>query len=198
MEQRIFHGAIKPQDIARALAARFNQGNLRTQQFGQGDKVVVQIATSQAARSGGSTALTITLQQVEDGVGVQVGKQAWLGLAASLGQSALAALRNPLNLLGRLDDIAQDIENIQLSEEVWKVIEDYARMVGATFELSERLRRLVCSYCRTANPVGEPACIACGAPLGDVQPKTCPHCGFVVRGSESVCPNCHKKLFITT
>lgn len=196
MEQRIFHGAVSPQDFARALSARFNRGNLQTQQFGQGDNIVVQIATRQSARAGGATVLTVTLQKVEDGVSVQVGKQAWIGLAASLGQSALAALRNPFYLLGRLDDIAQDIENLQLSDEVWQELEQYARAAGATFELSERLRRLVCSYCRTANPVGEPSCIACGAPLGEEQPATCPHCGFVVRTNEAYCPNCRKKLFI--
>jgi DNA-directed RNA polymerase subunit RPC12/RpoP len=70
-------------------------------------------------------------------------------------------------LLGRLDDIAQDIESLQLSEDIWKAIDNFANLKGATFELSERLRRIVCEYCNTANPVGEPSCIACGAPLGE-------------------------------
>ena len=195
MDQRIFHGQITPQDFTRALVARFNRGNLRTQQFGDGDKIIVQVATSQVARSGGETALTVSLQQVEDGVSVQVGKQAWFGVAASLGQTALSALRNPLNLLGRLDDIAQDIENLNLSEEIWSELEATAHAAGASFELSERLRRLVCAYCRTANPVGEPSCIACGAPLGEEQPYTCPYCGFVLRANESICPNCKRNLY---
>jgi len=191
---RIFHGSLTPDDIARALLAKFNRGNLRAQQLGSGNKVVVQIGTSQTARSGGDTALSVTILKAEDGVSVQIGQQTWFGVAASLGHTALAALQNPFNLIGRLDDLAQDIENLQMSDEVWKAIEEVARNANATFELSERLRRLVCEYCNTANPVGEPSCIACGAPLGDVQPRTCLNCGFVVRTNESICPNCHQPL----
>lgn len=194
MEPRIFHGSLTPEDIANTLVAEFNQGNLRAQQLGGGDQVVVQIATRDHPQSGGQTALSVDLRRVEDGISVQLGSQAWLGVAASLGQTALMVLRNPWVLLGRLDDLAQDIENLQLSERVWVVIENTARTMGASFELSERLRRLVCSYCRSANPVGESNCIACGAPLGDVQPRTCLNCGFVVKSDESNCPNCGNPL----
>src|SRR5512140_2271664 len=107
---RIFHGSLTPDDIARALMAKFNRGNLHAQQLGSGNKVVVQIGTSQMSRSGGDTALSVTLLKAEDGVSVQIGQQAWLGVAASLGQTALAALQNPFNLIGRLDDLAQDIQ----------------------------------------------------------------------------------------
>lgn len=174
--------------------AEFNRGNLHAQTFGQSDKMIVQMGTHPGAMSGGQTALTVTIQSVEDGIMIELGQQAWLGLAASLGMSALAALRNPFSLLGRLDDIAQDIESLQLSERIWKVIDQSARAAGASLELSDRLKRLVCEYCNTANPVGEPACIACGAPLGASHPDACPHCGFVVKQSESKCPNCGKPL----
>jgi len=194
MEPRIYHGDITPEDFARALEAKFNYGNLRAQQLGSGDKMVVQITTSQMARSGGNTALSVILNKVEDGVAVTIGSQAWLGVAASLGQTALAALRNPFNLLGRLDDLAQDIESLQLSEQVWEAVEAIAHQAAASTELSQRLRRMVCEYCLTANPVGEPSCIACGAPLGEVQPRTCLNCGFVVRSNETVCPNCKRAL----
>lgn len=192
MNQKIFHGKITPQDFAQALLAEFHRGNLRVQQIGEGDKVAVQIATSESATSGGQTALSILLQKVEDGVAVQIGQQSWIGVATSLGLSALAALRNPWALLGRLDDIAQDVQSFQLTEEVWRVLEGTAQVFGASYELSQRLKRSVCAFCNTANPVGEPRCIACGAPLGDIQPRTCPNCGFVVKISESVCPNCKK------
>ena len=194
MEPRIFHGNITPQDIASYLLAQFNRGNYRAQQLGRGEKIVVQIATRESPLAGGETALTVNLQTVEDGVTVQIGKQAWLGVAASLGMTALTAWRNPLALLSRLDDLAQDIENLQLCEQVWENIETVARAANVTFELSDRLRRIVCEYCNTANPVGEPNCIACGAPLGNVQPRTCKNCGFVVKTTELVCPNCGQKL----
>jgi hypothetical protein len=194
MERRIFHGNLSSNDVARALVAHFNRANLAAQQLGTGKQVIVQIASRQRPSSGGQTALTVQLREVEDGVAVQLGKQTWLGVAASLGVTALSAFRNPFSLLGRLDDLAQDIENLQLTEEVWDVIENVALMHGATFELSERLQRLKCEYCSTANPVGEPSCIACGAPLGDSQPSTCQNCGFVVKKSETICPNCGKSL----
>ena len=194
MEQRIYHGNLSPADISESLISHFNRGNLRAQQLGDYDRLIVQIGTRPGAMAGGDTTVSVILQKVEDGVAVQLGQQAWLGIAASLGTTALAAMRNPFNLLGRLDDLAQDIQNLQINEQVWQAIDEVARAAGASQELSNRLRRTVCPYCRTANPVGEPNCIACGAPLGDVQPRTCPNCGFVVKSSESICPNCKRPL----
>ena len=190
MEQRIYHGNLSPSDFSEPLLAHFNRGNLRAQQLGDADRLIVQIGTRPGAMAGGDTTVSVILQKVEDGVAVQIGQQAWMGIAASLGTTALAAMRNPFNLLGRLDDLAQDIQNLQINEQVWQAIDEVARAAGASQELSNRLRRTVCPYCSTANPVGEPSCIACGAPLGEVQPRTCPNCGFVVKNNETICPNC--------
>jgi hypothetical protein len=189
-ETRIYHGDFNPSDIARDIIAQFNRGNYQVQQIGRDPEIAVQIATRQFAQSGGQTALTITLHKVDDGVSVQVGKQAWMGVAASLGFTALSALRNPLSLLGRIDDLAQDIESLQLDEDIWDVIEASARQHGVGKVLSERLQRYICPYCNTANKPGESRCIACGAPLGDIQPQTCLNCGFIVRNLERECPNC--------
>ena len=60
--------------------------------------------------------MTVTIQKLDEGIIVEIGQQAWLGVAASLGMSALAALRNPFSLLSRLDDIAQDLSLIHISE----------------------------------------------------------------------------------
>ena len=194
METRIFHGQITPQEFVHALMAEFDHGDYRAQTIGDSDKIAVQIATRERPAAGGETAITVALQRIDDGVSVQLGRQTWLGVAASLGMTAISALRNPLNLLSRLDDLAQDIENLQLDDQVWRVIENTARAAHASFELSERLRRVVCAYCAAANPIGEANCVACGAPLGSAQPRTCTHCGFVVKGTESVCPNCGQGL----
>jgi hypothetical protein len=193
-DQRIFHGNLTPRDVAQALMTEFNRGNLRAQCFGNEKNLVVQIVTKDWQRSGGQTALSVTARKVEDGVSVQIGKQSWLGVAASLGQTLLTTWHNPWNMLYRLDDLAQDIESLQLTEQVNQVIEGKARQMQATFELSERLRRLTCEYCGVANPVGEASCIACGAPLGKAQPRTCKNCGFVVKTGEANCPNCGKPL----
>jgi hypothetical protein len=194
MDRRIFHGNILPADIAQALMAEFDRGNLHAQMIGRQDKIAVQIATRMGSMSGGQTALTISLEKVEDGVMVEIGRQEWLGLAASLGQTAWSALRNPFSLLSRLDDLAQDIESIQLADNVWKVIDRTVVTQGASYALSERLTRLSCEYCGAANPVGEPACLSCGAPMGDIHPTACPHCGFAIMAKETVCPNCNNRL----
>lgn len=194
MDRRIFHGSVTPDDIARALTAEFNRGNLHAQTIGQKDKVAVQIATSTGAMSGGQTALTVSIQTIEDGVMIELGQQAWMGIAASLGQTAWSALRNPFSLLSRLDDLAQDFESIQLSEKVWQTIDKTVAALGASHDLSDRLSRVTCDHCGTANPLGEGSCIACGAPLGNAQPSACPHCGFVIRAGEITCPNCHRRL----
>lgn len=194
MERRIFHGDITPDEVAQALTAFFHRNNLITQAFRGDKRITVQIASRPGAPSGGQTSIAVILEQVEDGLAVQVGEQAWFGVAASLGATILSAWRNPFNLITRLDDIAQDIESIQIDDQIWKVIENVATLKGATFELSERLRRMMCEYCGTANPVGEPSCIACGAPLGKVQPATCPQCGFVLKDNELICPNCSSPI----
>jgi len=194
MDQRIFHGNLNPADLAQPLLAEFNRGNLRAQIVGQSENLAVQISTRTGAASGGQTALTVTLQKAPDGVLIQLGQQEWLGTAASLGRTTMAALMNPWNLINRLDDIAQDVENLQLSEHVWQVIDQAARALGTEFQLSERFSRLTCEYCGVANPVGEGACIACGAPLGKSQPSTCPNCGLIVKQNEIKCPNCGREL----
>ncbi len=194
MKKKIFHGDIQPENFAKALIAEFNHSNLQAQRVQTPDGIIVQISTRAMRESGGNTGITVAIERVTDGVSIQIGDHSVFGVAASLGTTALAALRNPFSLLGRLDDIAQDIESLQLDDRVWVVVERVAVAAGASLQLSERLRRLVCEYCDTANPTGEPSCIACGAPLGGVQPLTCRHCGFVVRRSEVICPDCKKPL----
>jgi hypothetical protein len=194
MDRRFFHGNLKTEDFAHALVAQFRRGNYSAQSFSSQGKDIVQVSTLHRPVSGGQTALTVYLEEVEDGIAVQIGQQAWLGVAASIGTTILSVWRNPFNLINRLDDIAQDVESLQITDRVWRVIENVAQMKGASFELSERLRRLTCAYCNTANPVGEPSCLACGAPLGKAQPRTCPNCGFVVTVGEISCPNCNYSL----
>jgi RNA polymerase subunit RPABC4/transcription elongation factor Spt4 len=115
-------------------------------------------------------------------------------VAASIGQTAFSALRNPFSLLSRLDDLAQDIESIQLSDKAWSVIDRAVTALGASYSLSQRLTRIACEFCGTANPLGTGNCVACGAPMGDAHPTTCSNCGFAITLEEEICPNCNKKL----
>jgi hypothetical protein len=195
MKTKIYHGDITAENLAKAICARFDDHTIRALYSKSSDhQYVVQITSRKNAPSGGKTSLGLVLQQLEEGVAVKIGKQDWLGIAASLGVSALSFRLNPLNILGRLDDIAQDIENLSLDDRLLDVIDEVATTMGASQQLSERLRRLTCEYCNTANPVGEPRCIACGAPLGDSQPRTCDRCGFVAAPEDVACTNCGDPL----
>ena len=194
MNTKIYHGDLKAETLARAICTRFDDDHFRARYSESDDQYVVQIASRNTAVSGGKTSIGLVIQQLEDGVAVQIGKQDWLGIAASLGLSALSMRLNPLNILGRLDDIAQDIGNLSLDDRLMEVIDEVASTVGASQQLSERMRRLSCEYCNTANPVGQPRCLACGAPLGDSQPRTCSKCGFVAAPGDTECSNCGAKL----
>jgi hypothetical protein len=191
MDTRYYHGDITPRQVAQALTAHFQKGNLKVLQIGNDDELVVQITTLDQPQTGGQTAIAVSLNKTSDGIAVQIGKQSWLGVAASLGKTAFIAWRNPLGLISRLDDIAQDIENLQITDQILQVIETTVQTAGASFKLSERLQRMVCLYCDTANLVGESRCIACGAPLGSTQPTTCKNCGFIITSSDQICPNCN-------
>ncbi len=194
MDQKIYHGDIKPKHIADAFVAQFNRGNWRTQVFGDDENLKIQIATRSDASSGGQTAVTIAVQKTESGIAVQIGQQEWMGVAASLGQSALATLMNPWNLLGRLDDIAQDIENLQMVDSAWQLINNTVKNAGISLQLSERMQSIACNYCGTANQIADSNCISCGAPMGNTQPKSCNQCGFIVFQNEPICPNCKSKI----
>ena len=194
MDRKVFHGNFVPDDLASILLTHFNHGNLEVHKIGSDDRVVVQIRSKKHALSGGQTAIGVTLQKFDDGVVVSVGKQEWLGIAASLGFSALATIRNPFSLLHRIDDIVQDLEYLQLSDDIWRVIHSNAKTIGTGYQLSERLKRIVCKYCLTANPFGAPSCFACGAPLGNLQPKTCKNCGYILIQSDQICPNCKTSI----
>ena len=194
LDEKTFHGKVTPDDFARALMAEFHQGNLTARQIGRGNQRIVQIASTSNPISGGRTAITVHLTAVEDGVHVRVGQQDWLGVAASMGVTALSALRRPITLINRLDDLAQDIASLQLTTRIWQAISKAADGLGVSHELSERLRRLTCHYCLTANPVGAPHCVACGAPLGPNQPVACPQCGYIVEAGTSICPQCNAPL----
>lgn len=190
MEQRVFHGDVAPEDLAQALVGEFDRAGYQVQTLGDPDHLVIQIASPALRTSGGQTSITVHLLEIEDGVMVRLGQQAWMGVAASLGVTALAALRNPFSLIGRLDDLAQDITSLQLTERIWDCMERTAQGLGASHEISEALRRVTCPYCGSANPVGSPGCVACGAPLGEMQPSACGNCGHVLKQDDTTCPEC--------
>jgi len=194
MDQRAYHGDIGIDELADLLVAAFDQGNLRAQRVGSATRAMVQIATREWRGRGGQAALTVTISRIPDGVMVALGQHEWLGAAASLLQTGLMGLLNPISLITRLEDIAQDVNSFSLPTQVWAVVDKYCRSVGAFLAMSERLRSVVCPYCGVGNTVGQGSCSACGAPLGDSQPRTCPRCGNVMAHRSRYCDICGATL----
>jgi predicted RNA-binding Zn-ribbon protein involved in translation (DUF1610 family) len=194
MDQRAYHGDIGLEELADLLVSTFDQGNLRAQRVGTSTRAMVQIATREWRGRGGQAALTVTISRLPDGVMVALGQHEWLGAAASLVQTGLMGLLNPVSLITRLEDIAQDVNSFSLPTQVWDVVDKYCRSVGASLAMSERLRSVVCPYCGVGNTVGQGSCSACGAPLGDSQPRTCPRCGNVMAHRSRFCDVCGATL----
>ena len=194
MNQRSYHGEIDPEDLGQALVATFDQGNLTAKVVGRGEKVTVQIASRRGAQSGGNVSLTVTIQKHSDGITVSQSDTELLDVAASLGQTALATCMNPLNLLSRLDDIAQDVSSLTLNDKVWQAVEKFAQTAQVTTTISERLQAVTCPYCNAANELKASNCVSCGGPLGSVQPTSCPKCGNVMPPKSKFCGSCGAAL----
>lgn len=186
MNERTYHGAIAPRDLAQALVLKFNRANLRAQLLGsQNEQVLVQIASRD-----GDAALTVTLRPVADGVNVALGQAEWWGTAASLAQTGASALFNPWSLLGRISDIVEDLGELQLPNQVWQAVEEYCRGTGAALGGSVDKLSIECAYCGVANPPGGGTCNACGAPMRNLQPRACPKCGQYAQASARFCGRC--------
>src|ERR1700694_1635977 len=147
MDQRAYHGDVGIDELSDVLVATFDQGNLRAQRVGSSTRAMVQIATREWSGRGGQAALTVTIARIPDGVMVALGQHEWLGAAASLMQTGLMGLLNPISLISRLDDIAQDVNSFSLPTQVWGAVDKDCRSVGASLAMSERLRSVVCPYC---------------------------------------------------
>ena len=194
MEQRTYRGEITPEGMANALVAQFNGGDQMAQKVGQGEHVLVQIASRDWDFGGPQNALTVGITQSEGGVEVTLGQQRWLGAAAELAQAGLMALVNPLSLLGRIDDIARSVSSLTLPQQAWEAVDHYCESVGASLGLRSEETMLTCPYCGVGNPIAAPKCSACGAGLGDFQPIDCPQCGLVMPHDAKFCSRCGENI----
>ena len=193
MEQRTFHGDLKPDELANLLMAQFNQGSFAAQRYNQGDRVMVQVGTRDN-RGRVENALTVTIGKTPDGASVSVGEQQWLGAAADLAQAGLGALFNPLSLLSNLGEIASDVSSFSLPQQIWQTVDKYSKSVGAGLGGDPARLAVACPYCGVANSPGAPTCAGCGAPLGEAQPVYCPECGQVEPHGSKFCARCGAKL----
>jgi hypothetical protein len=190
MEARTYHGKVTPRDLADVLVSRFTTDDLSATAIGEGDRIIVNI--SSAGYQGGRTALAVGLSPASGGVLVTVGDHNLLGVAADLMQTGLGALRNPFVLIGELDDVARNVEKLNLPAQVWEAVDHYCQSVGAG--LTAEPTSVTCPYCGVLSPIGAGSCAACGAPLGRSQPVTCPKCGKLLPADLDYCTRCGSPL----
>ena len=163
MDQKTYHGEIDPQELADVLVSRFDQGDLAARKTGRPDRVVVQISTrAHRRRDDPHTSLAVTIAKAEDGVTVSVGEQQVLGVAADLVQTGIGALFNPLSLIGEIDDIVRDVSKLTLPQQVWEVIEEYCRSVGAGLGLAPDKLLVTCPKCGQILEHDAKFCTRCG------------------------------------
>ncbi|MDH7488204.1 MAG: zinc ribbon domain-containing protein [Anaerolineae bacterium] len=193
-DTRTYWGKISADGLARALVAHFNTPTSRAQMTGDGTRILVQITNRQVEHSDPTTALTVGIVQDSDSITVTMGRQKWIGIAADLARTGIMALINPSYLLNELDNVARNVDWLSLRDQVWAVIDQYCQSVGGSLGIPEELKQVACPYCGVGNPIGQPKCSACGAPLGEYQPITCPKCGYLVPWSKRFCTRCGASL----
>lgn len=197
VEQRLYHGKISAEDMARTLVLRFDQGETRAQAIrGEGGRAVVQIQSRNVERSDPNTAVTVHITPTDIGVTVAVSEQQWLGVAADLAKTGVMGWLNPLRLLGELDDIARNVRWLGLRSEIWKAVDEYCQSRGSGRGTAAALQTVICPYCDTPNPIGAYICQACRGSLAEAQPIVCPNCGFLNEPEASLCVNCGTRILL--
>ena len=195
VEQRSYHGKIDPEDMARTLVVRFDQGETRAQWMrGEAGRAVVQVQSRNVEQGDPNTAVTVHITPSETGVVVSVSEQKWLGVAADLAKTGVMGWLNPMRLLGELDDIARNVRWLGLRSEIWGAVDEYCQSRGSGRGAAPLLKNVICPYCGTPNTIGAQTCQACHAPLAEVQPVVCPGCGFLNNPEAALCVNCGARL----
>lgn len=191
VEQRTYPGKIDPTTLAQMLVTSFTTDLARAQWFrGERGSAVVQIQTLRREATDPSTALTIYITPLPEGVTITMGEQDWLGVVADLARSSILTLLRPLSLLHEADNIARNVSRLQLRQQVWDAIDAYCRKLGNQPASGKTLDVVVCPYCGRGNPVGQLECAGCKAPLAAYQPVRCARCGYLNEADAKRCARC--------
>ncbi len=195
VEQRAYHGELDPNDLARALVIRFNEGETKAHWVeGQGNRAVVQIQSRQQEYGDPTTAVTAHISPTKTGITVSVSEQKILGVAADMAKTGVKAWLNPMRIIGEIDDIARNVRWLGLRSEVWKAVDEYCQTQGSARGSAGVLANVICPYCGTPNDIGAQICQACRAPLAEAQPIVCGRCGVMNEPQAELCVNCGAKL----
>lgn len=207
MEQRVYHGAINPNQLAQHLLDTWDQGDTMAQALEGDEGIIIQVGE----RSGGffsdepGNALTLALEPVSEGLRVTLGEQQWYRDGG--GQIMVGGLIGffPFFFTWPLGGRRDEPTDPQLTSQVWESIERYVQQYGAatgsTRRLSQqrsavtgattRLPDMACPSCGTANQLGAERCRECGTYL---QARDCPQCGVSNPATANFCMRCGSNL----
>jgi ribosomal protein L40E len=197
MEQRIYHGSLDPQDLARTLLDEWDREETIAQALAAEDQMIVQIGQ----REGGwfsdepRQAITLGIEPIDGGVRVAMGQQQWYKEQSIqiIGGGLIGFFPFffawPLGQLFGGDD--EEIDQ-RLPGRIWQSVERYAASAGAATGPTHRLAMRTCPTCGVANPQGAERCSACGTQLARV--PACPRCGQSNPPGANFCIQCGAQL----
>jgi ribosomal protein L40E len=206
MEERIYNGNIDPQGLANHIVDVFNQGrDIVAQQTGQGDQIFVQVGRLSIWSGSFRGALGVSIARRADGLHVVAGQSTWLDLKEPAVSGSLIGglFFHPLLLF----PLVHGLRNFALSQNLWRVIDDYCTQAGATASSSTSTNTVYCPRCGAVNPGDTQQCYLCDGPLvgarpgppltPDLQPTLtaviCPRCDATVYAGK-FCSNCGSEL----
>jgi hypothetical protein len=208
MEQRVYRGNARPNDLADYLVQHYEQQrHIQVQKLGQGDTVMVQIGAGRHPdRVRG--ALTIGIAPLPDssGVVITMGQQQWLGpdFGRTVTGSLIGAMFTPWALFSLIWPLSDMASSMSLPQDIWNTIDMYCTSAGATLAGSQQMGGVPCAYCGMMNPAGATTCATCGhaltppppPPQGGILTATQseqapqPATGPTTRLEGAVCPSC--------
>lgn len=190
MEQRIFHGQMRPEDLTQALLDEWDRDDTIAQGFTEQGRAVVQIGQREAGWFSDEPhqAITLDIEAIDGGLQVTMGQQQWIKDGVQIFAGGLIGFLPffftfPLGGLFGGDRIDQS-----LPDRIWQTIDRYAGNSGAATGKTQRLTTIPCPECGVANPQNAERCSACGASL--MPSASCPNCGHVNPPGARFCNRC--------
>ena len=197
MEQRVYQGTIRPEDLVDVLLAEWDRDDTTAQAFSEPGRAIVQIGQREGSWFGDEPhqAITLDIESTDDGVQVTMGQQQWIKdngmqiFAGGLIGFFPFFFTFPLGQFFGGGEIDQSLPG-----RIWQTIDRYAANVGtapATGK-TQRLATIPCPECGVANPMAAERCSACGANLAPS--SACANCGHVNPPGASFCNRCGSPL----
>ena len=223
MEQRSYQGSFDTNTLTQHLLDTWDQGDTAAQALEGDEGIIVQVGQHSDGffSDEPTSAVTVALEPVIDGLRVTLGEQQWYRDEG--GQIRVGGLIGffPFFFTWPLAAGRDEPVDPQLTNQVWESVERYIQQYGsatdATNQLSQhpdaatgattrlpqidaatgattRLPGIHCPSCGTENLAGAERCRECGTYL---QARACPQCGVSNPATANFCMRCGSNLSST-